>query len=792
MSWRPCDSHTRIRLRCRVGRAWFLVAALTGARAASTAGAAVTAPADTGVTFERFLDGFAALAPDPARGAAIPGFTLQRDAAEIRFGPGELFLCSAVADRVCGAVYVGSGTFLLRPPTQVEREQLARTVGADSLEVRFAAAALVFDDSTLAELERLGPFGARAPPAAAAAVAGECVRYLFGTEKKQRDLDPVVAKAVLEAGHDGMFYAHLAPKGGDPVFFGIDSRASEAVSALRRPPDDRVGSDREVVTQFARAEELVLDPDSDVRGSVDEQRYRIEASIADDLDFEAVTTVDLLAVVEGERWLPFLLAGDLEVDSVRVDGEPASWFKGEKSSRVWVRLNRPSAKGAPLTIRFRYHGRLLERTGDWITLLESVGWYPRHVPKARALFDLTFRVPSQFQFACVGRPRGSRRDGRFTTSRWVTDRPVRNASFALGFFKEFEVKDARIPPLRVQMAASGHTELASALGQEGITSGRAMDQQVAADAANSLAFFAQIYGPPPDSALVVTETAERHGEAFPGLIRLAWTTFQDTRASGSDEMFRAHEVAHQWWGLGLDFKTYHDQWLSEAAAEYSALWYLQAVRGDNRRFFATLKDWREEVLSNRQYLLGRGPKTGPVWLGVRNSTSTTRGDYGLVVYRKGAWVLHMLRNLLLDLDTMSDARFTGLMRDFYRTYAGRAASTTDFQFLAEAHVGQGLSWFFDQWVYGTGVPTYDFAWTSEPAGEGRFLVRCRVEQTGVPPSFRMYVPVKVEFAGGRFARTRVLVEGARSEFTLPVPLAPQEVVFNDLSSVLCEVRSVPW
>jgi hypothetical protein len=29
-----------------------------------------------------------------------------------------------------------------------------------------------------------------------------------------------------------------------------------------------------------------------------------------------------------------------------------------------------------------------------------------------------------------------------------------------------------------------------------------MDQQVAADAANSLAFFAQIYGPPPDSALV--------------------------------------------------------------------------------------------------------------------------------------------------------------------------------------------------------------------------------------------------------------------------------------------------
>ena len=27
---------------------------------------------------------------------------------------------------------------------------------------------------------------------------------------------------------------------------------------------------------------------------------------------------------------------------------------------------------------------------------------------------------------------------------------------------------------------------------------------------------------------------------------------------GDDEVFRAHEVAHQWWGIGVDFTSYHD------------------------------------------------------------------------------------------------------------------------------------------------------------------------------------------------------------------------------------------
>ena len=72
-----------------------------------------------------------------------------------------------------------------------------------------------------------------------------------------------------------------------------------------------------------------------------------------------------------------------------------------------------------------------------------------------------------------------------------------------------------------------------------------------------------------------------------------------------------------------------------------------------------------------------------------------------MVYKKGAWVVHMLRILMLDLKTMNEDRFTETMQDFYRSYQGQRASTDDFRRVVERHAGTDMGWFFDQWVYGT-------------------------------------------------------------------------------------------
>jgi aminopeptidase N len=288
-----------------------------------------------------------------------------------------------------------------------------------------------------------------------------------------------------------------------------------------------------------------------------------------------------------------------------------------------------------------------------------------------------------------------------------------------------------------------------------------MRKRVGEDMTRSLRFFQHLYGPTSVKHFYATEIPGFHGEAFPGMVHLSWATFANTSTQGDDEVFRAHEVAHQWWGIGVDFTSYHDQWLSEGFANFSGLWYLQTVSGKNEKYFDMLRRWRSSILLRRA-------EPGPIALGYRvmAAKDVDQDDYQTVVYKKGAWVVPMLRILTLDLRTMKEDKFTETMRDFYRSYEGHRASTDDFRLVVERHVGADMRWFFDQWVAGTAIPTYRVATRTQAAGDGQFQVALRVKQEGVSNDFQMYVPVTVELGKDQVARYRVKVKGPVTEIML--------------------------
>jgi aminopeptidase N len=148
--------------------------------------------------------------------------------------------------------------------------------------------------------------------------------------------------------------------------------------------------------------------------------------------------------------------------------------------------------------------------------------------------------------------------------------------------------------------------------------------------------------------------------------------------------------------------------------------------------------------------------------------------------------------MLLDTRNMSEDRFIATMRDFYATYRGKRATTDDFQKVVERHVGVPMDWFFNEWVYGTSVPTYTFSWTTEPDSSGKGIAaRLRVRQSDVPDNFSMYVPVLFKFSQGE-ALVRILVRGATSETRIQLPAEPTEVQLNPLESVLAEVKTEGW
>lgn len=270
---------------------------------------------------------------------------------------------------------------------------------------------------------------------------------------------------------------------------------------------------------------------------------------------------------------------------------------------------------------------------------------------------------------------------------------------------------------------------------------------------------------------------------------MGFPTWIQTDLRGIQTVFRAHEVAHQWWGVDVGYETYRDQWLSEAFAEYSGLLYVGKSEGQ-KMMLDLLKQYRKDIFSVRKYLFGDGKAASTIYLGYRASSTETEGDFGLVVYKKGAFVLHMLRHLLMDFETMNEDRFFGMLREFYATYKGQDATTQHFKVLAERYAEMDLTWFFDQWVYGSRLPEYEFSYTTGKGAGGDYNVHCQVKSKGVDSDFRMFVPVSIELESGQTIYRRILVDDLLVQRVITqLPGKPVRVRLNPFESVLAKVKN---
>lgn len=249
----------------------------------------------------------------------------------------------------------------------------------------------------------------------------------------------------------------------------------------------------------------------------------------------------------------------------------------------------------------------------------------------------------------------------------------------------------------------------------------------------------------------------------------------------------AHEIAHQWWGNLLGWQTYHDQWLSEGLASYAAALFLAQRKDGSRQFHDLLHLYKHDLLAKTS--AGATVESGgPIWLGQRLSSSMDPEGYSNIVYKKACWVLIMLRGVMTDPKTDSDARFLRMLREFVAQYQGQSVSTEDFVHHAEKYMtaesdlehNHKLDWFFNEWVYDTGIPEYTLKTDVRALASGQYEVQGTITQSDVPADFEMPVRVVALYAGNKRATLGQVVVGANgTHFKFIAPRKPQRVMIDE-------------
>ncbi len=212
----------------------------------------------------------------------------------------------------------------------------------------------------------------------------------------------------------------------------------------------------------------------------------------------------------------------------------------------------------------------------------------------------------------------------------------------------------------------------------------------------------------------------------------------------------AHELAHQWFGDKITCRDWQNIWLNEGFASYGEAVYAESVNG-RTGYQSYMNGFMNSARNAR----------GSIY--VQDISSVASIFSGSRSYAKGATVLHMLRGIV------GDSTFFRILRTYTAmpTVAYQTAITEDFQAVAQQVSSQNLNYFFKQWIYGEGYPTYR---ATASAGNSATTVSVRLEQRNTvstnPASFTMPVQIRVQSAAGDTTVT-VLNDRADQTFTLP-------------------------
>jgi hypothetical protein len=430
--------------------------------------------------------------------------------------------------------------------------------------------------------------------------------------------------------------------------------------------------------------------------------------------------------------------------AMTVGGRPLRLLNAEKAmpptTPLLLALPEPVAPGAAIKIDVRFASRAAVNNGQVHLGL----WYPRLWREGRPVRD-SFRVrlapPPGFVAAASGRLDPA-------SGAYVNDCVTTH----FGIFLSKSMK--------VERREAGGVEISALFTEKG----RDCALSCLAAAAEIIPFYKGWLGGYPHDSLVILPGGTEPMGGYPyasGIVVIhGQETFDPSKGRKGDRWWTwitAHEIGHQYWG--------ESAMSADVAGDFTESWLMigLGICADKEYMLRSGFGWDRHRGFIDTYLEGLRPGVDTTLDAPPSLVKLQKYDRNnILIHGKGFAVLSALETVL------GPAVFDRLYRRAVREYSGRRLGWREFQHLAEAESGQGLGWFFEDWVRsGKVLECRVVSKTSTPAADG-FASEARIEY-GVN-AVRMPVPVRAVFEDGsvlttstdRLVRTNVLRFSGRS------------------------------
>jgi aminopeptidase N len=540
-----------------------------------------------------------------------------------------------------------------------------------------------------------------------------------------------------------------------------------------------------------------------MRGSrYDVQHYKIDVRF--DWAKETVTgttTITLKPVVPKLRRVELDAGATMRFSSITSGtGTKLKFEMKSDIEKVYVDLEREYAMGETVTLVIAYDtagqqagGGLLGAFGNGLVFIKpsatepnlpmqiwsqgetqyNHNWFPCYdFPNDKATSEMTATVEKKYTVVSNGRQLEDKDNADGThTVHWKMDQPHASylISIAVGEFAAVEQKYADIPV--ISYVYKGNYE-------DG--------KRSVANIADMVKFFSESTGVKYQYPKYAQTMLAKFGGGMENIssTHLTDTTVIDGRAAidaaDDSDGLQAHELAHQWFGDLVTCRDWSEIWLNESFATYFDALYVEHHRGRD--------EYLQEMVTNQNtyYRTWDQGVRRPI---VTKYFSDPDAVFDTYAYPRGAAVLGMLRFVVGD-----EAWWRGI-NIYLNRHKFQPVETADFRRAMEEASGQGLDWFFDQWLYKMGHPVFEVSHSYDATKKAVVLT---VKQTQKPDPtskfpqaelFRTPVDIGIIGADGKHRVERVFVEAeAEQSFTFPMDAAPKMVAFDYQSQIIKELK----